>query len=139
MKDPVKPARLQIEAKIQANSNTQTGSQPGPVAKLFAALFAAAFLVAALFLSVFIVAGLAIVAVIAGIWLWWRTRRVRREFGAALDEAEKKMAAHREQATAQPGTRRADIIDGDYIRAKSAESAESRAADGEPTDRNRQP
>lgn len=115
MQDPPKPPRLSIEAKVQSSG--------GPVAKIVTAVIAGALVIAAVFLSVFLVAGLAVVAVVAGGWLWWRTRRVRRELRAAFDEAEKKMAERREQATASPQpTATPEVIEGDYIRPKASES-----------------
>lgn len=136
MQDPNKPTPLQIEVRLRAAHTTPDTSQPGPVAKVIAAVFAVAFLIAALFLSMFIVAGLAVVAAVAGAWFWWRTRRLRRELRAALDAAEKQMAARREQGSAGQGPSRAEVIDGDYIRTKPAEPPPVRLnqAPQQPTD-----
>jgi hypothetical protein len=130
LQDPRKPPRLSVEAKVQSSG--------GPVAKIVTAVIAGALVIAAVFLSVFLVAGLAVVAVVAGGWLWWRTRRVRRELRAAFDEAEKKMAERREQAASAPQSPAPpEVIEGDYIRPKASESVDEQLRPEDRTERSR--
>lgn len=130
--DPSKGRHFQfrIEGKV--------GRESGPIAKFVAVTLGVAALVAGLFLSVFMFAGLLVVGAVAGGWIWWRTRGLRRQLKDTLKTAEERLAAARADAArgapgAGPadmnaqtvaGAHRADsrsgetIIDGDYIREK---------------------
>jgi hypothetical protein len=133
--DPSRPREIQF--RVQA----RVGSGGGPLAKFVAGTLAVAALAAGLFLSVFVFAGLLVVGVVAGGWIWWRTRGLRRQLKETMKTAEARLAAARAEAerrqatgttsgagapgTASPGAsgaRRtaadATIIDGDYIRPK---------------------
>lgn len=138
-RDPSKGRHYQfrIEGKV--------GRESGPIAKFVAVTLGVAALVAGLFLSVFVFAGLLVVGVVAGGWIWWRTRGLRRQLKDTLKTAEERLAAARAEAerrtagagsgpagpgSADPNARAAagarptessrggTIIDGDYIREK---------------------
>lgn len=117
--------------EIQFHVQAKIGSGSGPLAKFVAGTLAVAALVAGLFLSVFVFAGLLITGVVAGGWIWWRTRGLRRQLKASLQAAEAQVEAARAAAGARaagapgvspdPARSRADdqtIIEGDYIRPK---------------------
>jgi hypothetical protein len=136
--DPSRPREIQF--RLQA----QVGPGSGLLAKLVAGTLAVAALAAGLFLSVFVFAGLLVVGVVAGGWIWWRTRGLRRQLKETLKTAEARLAAARAEADrrqagaagasagasgaagpAAPGAQGArrpapdaTIIDGDYIRPK---------------------
>lgn len=113
MEDPNRTKAASVQIRIQSNG--------GLVGKIVTAIIAGAMLIAAVFLSVFLFAGLAVLALVAGGWLWWRTRRIRRELREALEEAERKMAEQRRKANGGSTDTLGDVIDGDFIRAKSPE------------------
>jgi uncharacterized membrane protein YccC len=92
------------------------GSQSGPVAKFLAFTLGVAALAAGLFLSVFVFAGLLVVGGVAGVWIWWRTRGLRKQLKESLKTAEEHIAAARTQEQRRAGE--PTIIDGDYIRPK---------------------
>jgi hypothetical protein len=153
-RDPPKSRHVQfrIEGRV--------GRQSGPIAKFLAFTLGVAALAAGLFLSVFVFAGLLLVGVVAGGWIWWRTRGLRRQLKDTLKSAEERLAAARAEAerrraeggagtgagTAGPraqtmtGSRRgeaaseATIIDGDYIREKG-EGPRAEKGEGGRTDR----
>ena len=115
MQDPDKPMRLKFEAHIQGG---------GLISRIVAAVLGVAVVFAALFLSVFVFAGLLAVGVIAGAWMWWRTRRLRRQLRETLDAATRE-ALQRNQARSAQATSadRGTVIDGDFIRPKATEDA----------------
>ena len=85
------------------------GGQPaGPLAKIVTFLLGAALLVVGFMFSLVALAVVAVGAVLAGTWLWWKTRAVRREI--------------REQMRQQPPVERerqpfdGRIIEGEVIR-----------------------
>jgi len=56
------------------------GSPPqSPLAKLFAFLLSAAFLVLAFMFSLVALAVVAVLGLVLGGWLWWRTRQLRQQ------------------------------------------------------------
>jgi hypothetical protein len=131
-RDPSKGRHYQfrIEGKVVRKS--------GPIAKFVAVTLGVAAIVAGLFLSVFVFAGLLLVGVVAGGWIWWRTRGLRRQLKDTLKTAEERLAAARAAAErssaaggpSDPNARTTSgargagsspgetIIDGDYIREK---------------------
>lgn len=111
MDDPNRTQGASVQIRIQSSG--------GLLGKLVTAIIAGAMLVAAVFLSVFLFAGMAVLALVAGGWLWWRTRRIRRELRATLDAAERRMAEERRQADGGSTGTLGDVIDGDFIRTKS--------------------
>ncbi len=96
-RDPLKSRHVQfrIEGRV--------GRQSGPLAKLFAFTLGVAALAAGLFLSVFVFAGLLVVGVVAGGWMWWRTRGLRKQLKDTLKAAEERLAAARAEAERRQG------------------------------------
>jgi hypothetical protein len=66
------------------------GRPPGPFAKALGAVVAVLLFGAALMFSLFFVLAAVVFGLAAWGWLWWKTRRVRREF-----EAFNRQAMHR--------------------------------------------
>ncbi len=114
MQSKENPPRLRIEAKVQTSG--------GFFGQLLAAILGIGLLVGAVFLSVFVFVGLAIAGVVIGGWLWWRTRKLRRQFRAAVEEAEKQMASRQAgQTGGQTQRQTGEVIEGDFIRSKTAD------------------
>jgi hypothetical protein len=118
LQDPKKPVRLEFHAKVEGG---------GPFTRFIGAILGVAVIIAALFLSVFVFAGLLAVAVIAGGWFWWRTRRLRRQLRETIDRATQESIR---QAQARANATAADpagkIIEGDFIRTKPPTDAPPR-------------
>ncbi|MBS1144753.1 MAG: hypothetical protein H6R14_2159 [Proteobacteria bacterium] len=55
------------------------GAQPGPLAKLIAFVLSAGFLVLAFMFSLVALAVVAVLGVVLGGWLWWKTRALRKQ------------------------------------------------------------
>ncbi len=55
------------------------GQPPGPLAKVVTFLLGAALLVVGFMFSLVALAVVAVGAVLAGAWFWWKTRALRRE------------------------------------------------------------
>jgi hypothetical protein len=96
-RDPFKSRQVQfrIEGRV--------GRQSGPIAKFLAFTLGVAALAAGLFLSVFVFAGLLLVGVVAGGWMWWRTRGLRKQLKDTLRAAEERLAAARAEAERRQG------------------------------------
>ncbi len=108
------------EKSVQIKLEARTQSSGGPLGQIVAAVLGVVILIAAVFLSFFLFAGVLVVGVAAGGWFWWRTRRLRRQLRASIEEAERQAAQRRHaagsgEATSAPG----EILEGDYIRTKS--------------------
>ncbi|MBW7900914.1 MAG: LapA family protein [Rhodocyclaceae bacterium] len=93
-----------------ARSTGAGGRPPGPFAKALAAIVAVVFFAVALTFSLVFVAVALGLGLIAGAWLWWKTRRVRRE----LDERMAEMARERPPAAGEEAGRGA-VIEGEVI------------------------
>lgn len=78
---------------------------PGLLRKLVAATLGAVVLVGAFMLSVVVLAVVAVVGLIGGAWLWWRTRELRKRVAQRVAE---QMRA-REQAEGR-------VIEGEVLR-----------------------
>lgn len=91
--------------------STGAGSRPpGPFAKALAAIVAVVFFAVALTFSLVFVAVALGLGLIAGGWLWWKTRRVRRELDARMAE----MARERPPAAGET-VDRGTVIEGEVI------------------------
>lgn len=96
------------------------GGQPaGPLAKVVTFVLGAVLLVAGFMFSLVALAVVAVGAVVAGSWFWWKTRAMRRELRA-------QMAAQMQER--ESGRRPAEgyIIEGEVIREPEPPTAGSR-------------
>ena len=112
---PRDPRRIRIQV------NGRSSRPLGVFGTVAVALIGAVALVAGLFLSVFLLAAFAGIAVVAGGWFWWRTRKLRRQFKEAVRAAQQaplSPQADRASSTSQPGQTAGPVIEGDYIRRK---------------------
>lgn len=107
--------------RIRIQVNGRSSRPLGVFGTVAVALIGAVALVAGLFLSVFLLAAFAGIAVMAGGWFWWRTRKLRRQFKEAVRAAQQaplSPQADRASSTSQDGQTAGPVIDGDYIRRK---------------------
>jgi hypothetical protein len=83
------------------------GTPPGPLAKLAAFVLSAVFLVLAFMFSLVALAVVAVVGVLLGGWLWWKTRALRKQMQQMRDTQQKAndQPAHNDQ-----------VIEGEFIR-----------------------
>lgn len=86
------------------------GPPPGPLAKVAAFVLGTIMMIAAFMFSLVALAVVAVGAVVAGTWFWWKTRAVRRQI-------REQMAAQRQHG-AYTERRPADgyIIEGEAVR-----------------------
>lgn len=81
------------------------GQRPGLLRKLVAAAIGSIVLVGAFMLSVVLLAVVATVGAVAGAWLWWRTRELR-----------KRVAEQMRTRAEQEEPARGRVIEGEVIR-----------------------
>ncbi|MGB4065766.1 MAG: hypothetical protein WBK19_18245 [Azonexus sp.] len=89
------------------NSQFRQGTPPGPLAKLAAFVLSAVFLVLAFMFSLVALAIVAVVGVLLGGWLWWKTRALRKQM--------QKMREAQQMGGEQP-VRNDQVIEGEFIR-----------------------
>lgn len=95
----------------------------GAIGRVVGVAVGALLAISALFVSVIAFAVVVVVAVIAGGWLWWRTRELRKQLRAEMDRM-RDAAARGEapRAGGDPFARRpaspagGEVIEGDFIR-----------------------
>ena len=107
--------------RIRIQVNGRSSRPLGVFGTVAVALIGAVALVAGLFLSVFLLAAFAGIAVMAGGWFWWRTRKLRRQFKEAVRAAQQaplSPQADRASSPSQAGQTAGPVIEGDYIRRK---------------------
>lgn len=113
------PRRIRIQIR------GRSGRPLGLLGSLVFGVLGVLLLIAGFFLSIFLLAAFAGIAVVAGGWFWWRTRRLRRQFDEAVRSAQQ--AAQQTGAgprgdgvtdgkSAAPAA--GTVIEGDYIRRK---------------------
>ncbi len=95
----------QIRFRLGGSGRQYQVQRPGLLRKLVAAVAGTLFLVGAFMLSLIVLAVVAAVALAGGIYLWWRTRELRRQL--------------REHARARPAGGR--VIDGEVVRDTEAD------------------
>jgi Flp pilus assembly protein TadB len=120
--------------RLGPQGGMRASSQPGPLTKLLGVVIGAVVVVASLLFSVVVFAIVLAVGVIAGGYLWWRTRELRKQIRAQMEaqmQAQRDAAsrARRDGGRAWPseggGAKREDVvIDGDYIREAPADDSE---------------
>ena len=84
------------------------GQPPGPLAKVVTFILGAALLVVGFMFSLVALAVVAVGAVLAGTWFWWKTRALRRELRAQMRQ--QPFGASEQQSFA------GRIIEGEVIR-----------------------
>lgn len=89
------------------NSPFRQGTPSGPLAKVVAFVLSAVFLVLAFMFSLVALAVVAVVGVLLGGWLWWKTRALRKQM--------KEMREAQQMAQHQP-MRNDQVIEGEFIR-----------------------
>jgi Flp pilus assembly protein TadB len=89
------------------NPQFRQGTPPGPLAKLAAFVLSAAFLVLAFMFSLVALAVVAVVGVLLGGWLWWKTRALRKQM--------QQMREAQQMGGEQP-MRSDQVIEGEFIR-----------------------
>ena len=101
----------------------------GPLAKLLAFVLSAAFLVLAFMFSLVALAVVAVLGVILGGWLWWRTRKLRQEINR--QRAEQWSGIAPENPFRASPERSSTVIDGEAIRvAEDTAGAPARRLEG---------
>jgi len=89
------------------NSPFRQGTPSGPLAKVAAFVLSAVFLVLAFMFSLVALAVVAVVGVLLGGWLWWKTRALRKQM--------KEMREAQQMAQDRP-IRSDQVIEGEFIR-----------------------
>jgi len=89
------------------NSPFRQGTPSGPLAKVVAFVLSAVFLVLAFMFSLVALAVVAVVGVLLGGWLWWKTRALRKQM--------KEMREANQMAQDRP-IRSDQVIEGEFIR-----------------------
>jgi Flp pilus assembly protein TadB len=89
------------------NPQFRQGTPPGPLAKLAAFVLSAAFLVLAFMFSLVALAVVAVVGVLLGGWLWWKTRALRKQM--------QQMREAQQMGSERP-VRSDQVIEGEFIR-----------------------
>ena len=123
------PPRLDQSA---ARARGRTGL-PGPVGRVLGVIVGTVVAISALFVSVVAFAAVLVVGAVAGGWLWWKTRDVRRQLRGEMERLQEAMARgtpfepgsplNRGAPGRRPGT--GDVIDGDFIREAPASRQDS--------------
>lgn len=99
--------------QTQQNPRFRQATPPGPLAKLAAFVLSAGFLVLAFMFSLVALAVVAVLGVVLGGWLWWKTRAMRKQMQQMREAAEQMGNAgpmHNDQ-----------VIEGEFIRESGAE------------------
>lgn len=108
-------------------------SLPGPVGRVLGVIVGTIVAISALFVSVVAFGAVLVVGAVAGGWLWWKTRDVRRQLRGEMERMQQAMARgtpyepgsplNRSGAGKRPGA--GDVIDGDFIREAPADRQNS--------------
>jgi Flp pilus assembly protein TadB len=75
--------------QTRQNPQFRQGTPPGPLAKLAAFVLSAGFLVLAFMFSLVALAVVAVLGVVLGGWLWWKTRAMRKQMQQMREAAER--------------------------------------------------
>lgn len=87
--------------RSQQNPQFRPGQPPGPLAKAAAFVLSAIFVVLAFMFSLVALAAVAVGGLLLGGWLWWKTRRLRKQM--------------QQMREAQP-VRDEQVIEGEFVR-----------------------
>jgi len=105
--------------RLGPGRRARTGSAPGLLSRIVGIALGTVVLAASLVVSVAVFAVLIVVAVIAGGYLWWRTRDLRRQVREQMQAAaEGRVPPGRSGWPGDTGTGAVDgqVIEGDFIR-----------------------
>ena len=106
---------MDSERPHQPFGHNALGRPPqGPLAKLVAFVLSAAFLVLAFMFSLVALALVAVLGLVLGSWLWWRTRKLRQEIDR--QRAEQWNSSAQENPFRPTPERSATVIDGEATR-----------------------
>lgn len=102
---------------VNARQNPQfrPGTPPGPIARLAAFILSAGFLVLAFMFSLVALAVVAVAGVMLGGWLWWKTRKLRKQMQEQMQGMQQEMRNAQPMA-GEPTPRSNQVIEGEYIR-----------------------
>lgn len=92
-----------------SNPQFRQGTPPGPLAKLAAFVLSAGFLVLAFMFSLVALAVVAVLGIVLGGWLWWKTRAMRKQMREMREAAAEQMGG-------EPAARHDRVIEGEFIR-----------------------
>lgn len=87
-----------------------SGKRPGLLRKAAAAIATVALAALALMFSAVLLAAILIVGTIAGIYLWWKTRELRKQMRAQMQDFQTR------SATVQSEVFEGEVIEGEVIR-----------------------
>jgi Flp pilus assembly protein TadB len=86
------------------NRQFRQGTPSGPLARLAAFVLSAAFLVLAFMFSLVALTVVAVIGVVFGGWLWWKTRTLRKQMRDAQTMGTQDLAGHKK------------VIEGEFVR-----------------------
>lgn len=123
------PPRLDGTA---ARSPSRNGL-PGPVARVLGIVAGTVVAICALFVSVVAFAAVLVVGAVAGGWLWWKTRDVRRQLRGEMERMQKAMERGTPFGPGSPlnpggRTGQGDVIEGDFIREAPSDRSDASAS-----------
>lgn len=105
---------------------------PGPIGRVLGVVAGTVVAIAALFVSVVAFAAVLVVGAVAGGWLWWKTRDVRRQLRGEMARMQQAMERGTPFEPGSPlnragrgGRAGGDVIDGDFIREAPASRQDS--------------
>jgi hypothetical protein len=115
------PARMSPDdrPRLGPGRRSRSPGAPGLLSRIAGIALGTVVLAASLLVSAIVFAVLLVVAVVAGGYLWWRTRDLRRqvrEQRAAAAEGRSPPGPSRPGRPGAPDTGDGPVIDGDYIR-----------------------
>ncbi len=111
-------SREDESARLAGPAARQGG--PGLLGRLLSLVVAGVLLVLALMFSVVVFAALALVALLAGAWFWWKTRDLRRQMKAAEEAWRNAPAGRADMDNAESGD--GVVIEGEVVRVGDDES-----------------
>ncbi|MEJ1962105.1 MAG: hypothetical protein WDO56_11415 [Gammaproteobacteria bacterium] len=102
MQDPYDDERLRLRGRRSGRPG------PGLLTRIVAVIGGALVLVGAIAISIVVFAVVAAIVLVAGLYLWWKTRDLRKQMQARMDERNTR-ALPREQP-------RGEVIEGEFAR-----------------------
>lgn len=94
---------------------------PGPLTKVLAVVAGVTMLVVGLMFSVVLLGVALVVGTVAGGWLWWKTRALRRDLRAQMQRMQGDLNAAMNGPSRRPDAQAGGpVIDGDFIRERRA-------------------
>lgn len=106
---------MDSERSYQQFGQNSLGRPPqGPLAKLIAFVLSAGFLILAFMFSLVALAVVAVVGIVLGGWLWWRTRKLRQEINR--QRADQWRGGEEQSPFSPSADRSSTVIDGEAVR-----------------------